>query len=207
MKIELFVYHDFEKFRNNKLISDLTLFCQGQEFPVHKFILCATSEYFYGLLCGPLSKSDNRIEITMTCPKILSLFLDYVYGKYELEVSDWREAIEFYKFLDYACVDFDRERNLILYTDGHYVEYLEYVSDFYEDNEIPEEFLEKSSRTITTEDDLSELDPEILEFILKEGTFRLKRGELLKLLENCDLRALQWLDERQSVLTEDSPFG
>ena len=115
VKLYLFVYHNFQYFRGNKILSDITLICEDKHFPAHKLILCTVSDYFLKIICdntfGTLDVSKlTMINVTHT---ILKHYLDHIYGEYDLKFSDWRETMDFFDYMDYTQTHFDYENDLL----------------------------------------------------------------------------------------------
>ena len=71
--------------------TDLTITCQGHEWKVHKFYLCANSEYFQKL-CGGFFKeaNDNRIHFDDDDPHVMKKFIHYLYN-FDYEASGQTE--------------------------------------------------------------------------------------------------------------------
>ncbi len=68
--------NDLAKIRVDKTLADVTIVCDGAEYPVHKFILCARSDVFEAMLHTPMSEAKSgRIEILDVEAKVMEIFI------------------------------------------------------------------------------------------------------------------------------------
>uniref|UniRef100_T1J5L0 BTB domain-containing protein n=1 Tax=Strigamia maritima TaxID=126957 RepID=T1J5L0_STRMM len=86
------VFHTLDSMRRHQLLCDVTLVCEGREFPVHKAILSASSQYFYSMFLGELVESKaDRVELHEIDPRALEQIIEFMYT---CEVTIVRDNVE-----------------------------------------------------------------------------------------------------------------
>ncbi|XP_072314813.1 kelch-like protein 10 [Eucyclogobius newberryi] len=71
----------FDELRHRHLFCDAVLKVEGEEFPVHKVILCRSSPYFRAIFECRGTRDDRDFPLDGISPKIMSLVLDWIYTK------------------------------------------------------------------------------------------------------------------------------
>lgn len=68
--------------RKRNLLCDVTLCVEGKEFPVHRIILAACSDYFEAMFTGGMSESssdETKIDIQGLNADTMEILLDFIY--------------------------------------------------------------------------------------------------------------------------------
>lgn len=192
VRLELFVSHDFKNPRL-KFLSDIDLICEGKCFPAHKVILCSVSDFFITVFNNKFRvTNDSKLVLTDVSPKTLEQYLNYIYGERELTFTDWRDAMDFFDFMDFTQTQFDYNNDLFnIYNVDNFPEYLSRLKNFF-CGKLPTNILIKSARHINNESDLNSLDSSILKIIFEQGKFRLNREDILQLQMNLDPSHKSW---------------
>ncbi|CEF78294.1 hypothetical protein FGSG_03479 [Fusarium graminearum PH-1] len=69
-----------KKYFNKKSLSDAVIRCGGQEFPIHRIVLCSHSEYFIKQLDGPWKESsEGVIEIVDFDASLVKAMIYFTY--------------------------------------------------------------------------------------------------------------------------------
>lgn len=67
-------------FRDQKILTDVTLRTENEEFKAHKIILACYSDYFYALFTNSMIESKtNEVLLSILSTKGLKVILDYIY--------------------------------------------------------------------------------------------------------------------------------
>ncbi len=62
------------------MFTDVTLICGGVEFPAHKLLLSAASDYFSAMFTSGMVEAErDRVEIHGMEPGALKVLVDYCY--------------------------------------------------------------------------------------------------------------------------------
>lgn len=86
------VFQTLDAMRRHQLLCDVILVCEGREFPVHKIILTASSQYFYSMFLGELAESRaDRVELHDIDPRALDQIVEFLYTT---EISITRDTVE-----------------------------------------------------------------------------------------------------------------
>ncbi|KAK7898361.1 hypothetical protein WMY93_019214 [Mugilogobius chulae] len=70
-----------DEIRQKNIFCDAVLKVEDSEFPVHKVILCNSTEYFRAMFERWAKPEDREFTIRRISPKIMSLVLDWIYTK------------------------------------------------------------------------------------------------------------------------------
>jgi hypothetical protein len=100
-------------FKNECLFTDIYIYVDGVEFPCHKVILCAASNYFKAMFSCDLKESRlGKVFIENISPWTMKRLLDYIYtGKIEINYDNvidiFNAAVMFqlFKLVD-KCTDY-----------------------------------------------------------------------------------------------------
>ena len=78
------------KFKNENLFTDVFIYVEGVEFPCHKVILCASSQYFQAMFSCDLKESRHgKVFIENMSPWTMKRLLDFIYtGKIEISYEN-----------------------------------------------------------------------------------------------------------------------
>lgn len=81
--------------RLRKAFTDVTLIADGEEFPCHRNILAASSEYFHALFSGDFKeKSENCIKFEEVSAKTLQAVIDYAYtGSLDVNIDNAQDLL------------------------------------------------------------------------------------------------------------------
>ncbi|RNA28161.1 Kelch 2 [Brachionus plicatilis] len=83
------------KFRNENLFTDVFIYVEGVEFPCHKVILCASSQYFQAMFSCDLKESRHgKVFIENMSPWTMKRLLDFIYTA-KIEIS-YENVIELF---------------------------------------------------------------------------------------------------------------
>ena len=101
------------RFKNECLFTDIYIYVDGVEFPCHKVILCAASNYFKAMFSCDLKESRlGKVFIENISPWTMKRLLDYIYtGKIEINYDNvidiFNAAVMFqlFKLVD-KCTDY-----------------------------------------------------------------------------------------------------
>jgi hypothetical protein len=101
------------RFKNECLFTDIYIYVDGVEFPCHKVILCAASNYFKAMFSCDLKESRlGKVFIENISPWTMKRLLDYIYtGKidinYDNVIDIFNAAVMFqlFKLVD-KCTDY-----------------------------------------------------------------------------------------------------
>ena len=104
------------KLRSAGILTDITLVANGHNFPVHKIILVASSEYFMTMFSGSMVPSEERVYMHGINEETMETILTYIYTSYVLiteeNVEDLLDASS--QFLLYSlqnrCAKFLKDR-------------------------------------------------------------------------------------------------
>ncbi|KAF7114985.1 hypothetical protein CNMCM5793_000755 [Aspergillus hiratsukae] len=70
----------------NPKYSDLTIFCDGEDFPAHRNIVCPQSKYFEAACDGRFKEGDGKIRLDGHNPTLVKKTLEFLYtGDYTYE--------------------------------------------------------------------------------------------------------------------------
>ena len=89
-------------YRNNQMFCDVILKCDDDtEFPAHRVVLAAMSEYFHTSFCGSFVDSNSKVyKLNGVEAKNLSCLLDYFYtGRIKITTSNIVELLQTADFL------------------------------------------------------------------------------------------------------------
>lgn len=99
--------------RKGNRMCDGTLVVNGQNFPIHRVVLCASSPYFEVLLTGGMAESfADKVEIHGIEKEVFSLILDFIYtGAIDVNESNVQQLLPAAKMLqlddiERTCCDF-----------------------------------------------------------------------------------------------------
>jgi hypothetical protein len=118
-----YIFHDreressslrgFQVLREARELFDVTLSLEGREFPCHKALMAASSEYFRCLFTTKLEEQGrSSVVIGGVCASSMELVLDYIYcGKVELTTENVQSLLSAanlfqLKGLRDGCADF-----------------------------------------------------------------------------------------------------
>ncbi|XP_035677749.1 kelch-like protein 12 [Branchiostoma floridae] len=66
--------------RKKETLCDVMLVVKGQEFPAHRIVLAAASDYFCAMFTNEMSeKSQSSVELQGLSPRVMEILLDFVY--------------------------------------------------------------------------------------------------------------------------------
>ena len=107
------IIENLVKFRNENLFTDISIYVEGVEFPCHKAILCASSNYFKAMFSCDLKESRlGKVYIENISPWTMKRLLDYIYtGKIEINLANVIDLLnsallfELNKLID-KCINF-----------------------------------------------------------------------------------------------------
>ncbi|XP_041858727.1 kelch-like protein 6 [Melanotaenia boesemani] len=185
-----------ESLRVNRELTDVTLCVQGHDFPCHRAVLAAASQYFRAMFCSGLKESHEEcVEIKGLDSGTMSSLLDYTYTSRALlthtNVQRILEAASQFQFLRVvdACADFLSKSmhlesciGILNLADNHALPALRSRAQDY----ITSQF----SQVVQLQDFL-ELPAESLEAILQKDDLDVK-------FEECVFEALmRWVRARQ----------
>ena len=82
------LYKRMDDFRRQEILCDTILQVDGQEFPAHKNVLAACSEYFLGLFTSDM-KEKHQLEVKLEGFRafVMNDLLHYIYTG-EVEITD-----------------------------------------------------------------------------------------------------------------------
>ena len=95
------VWKDMGKLFQQETLSDVMLMAEGQSIPCHKFLLVASSEYFYNRLVAASDAVDhNLLEIDGISFQTLKVIVSYIYtGNINITVENAGDVISLCKTL------------------------------------------------------------------------------------------------------------
>ena len=77
----------------NDFMSDFTFVSEGVQFPVHKFVLAATSSVFYPMFYGPMAEQKQELDLSsFGNAECISQFLKFVYT--DKASLNWRNVFQ-----------------------------------------------------------------------------------------------------------------
>ncbi len=87
---QLEMLENLSRFKNECLFTDIYIYVDGVEFPCHKVILCAASNYFKAMFSCDLKESRlGKVFIENISPWTMKRLLDYIYtGKVEINYDN-----------------------------------------------------------------------------------------------------------------------
>ncbi|XP_061925096.1 kelch-like protein 6 [Entelurus aequoreus] len=102
-----------ENLRVNLELTDVTVCVQGQDFPCHRAVLAAASQYFRAMFCSGLKESrDERVEIKGLDSSVMQSLLQYTYTSQALLTQENVQRVleaacqfQFLRVVD-ACVGY-----------------------------------------------------------------------------------------------------
>ena len=100
MIVEATLDETMQKLCLSTQLSDLTIKCDGKEFPTHKFILSARSDVFERMFASPLKineKDEPILEIDDASAEEMEIFLNFLYKD---EIKDEDISCELLKLAD-----------------------------------------------------------------------------------------------------------
>lgn len=65
--------------RYHSLLTDVVLLVEGQEFPVHKNVLAASSDYFMAMFTGHMATVSGKVHVQGITAAAMSILLDFIY--------------------------------------------------------------------------------------------------------------------------------
>ncbi|XP_056284403.1 kelch-like protein 6 isoform X1 [Pseudoliparis swirei] len=185
-----------ETLRVNRELTDVVLCVQGHDFPCHRAILAAASQYFRAMFCSGLKESrEERVEIKGLDSETMHSLLEYTYTSRALltnsNVQRTLEAASQFQFLRVvdACADFLSKSlhlenciGILSLADGHALPALKTGARDY----------------ITTHFSQVVRQPDFLELPAKSLEAVLQRDDLDVKCEECVFEALmRWVRARQ----------
>ncbi|XP_017278147.1 kelch-like protein 6 [Kryptolebias marmoratus] len=192
-----------ENLRVNRELTDVTLCVQGHEFPCHRAILAAASQYFRAMFCSGLRESyEEQVEMKGLDSGTMQSLLEYTYTSRAMlthsNVQRILEAASQFQFLRVvdACTSFLSKSiqlescvEILNLADNHALPGLRMRA---------QDFITSQFSQVVQQQDFLELPAESLEAILQRDDLDVK-------CEECVFEALmRWLrakqDERYPLL-------
>jgi len=102
--------------RENHILTDISISCNGHMFAAHKIVLACSSDYFMTMFNGPLACQSNVLPIFGILPETMHEILDYIYtGKITLTIENIFDILDascllLLTYLKTRCAKFLRER-------------------------------------------------------------------------------------------------
>jgi len=102
--------------RENHILTDISISCNGHMFAAHKIVLACSSDYFMTMFNGPLACQSNVLPIFGILPETMHEILDYIYtGKITLTIENIFDILDascllLLTYLKTRCGKFLRER-------------------------------------------------------------------------------------------------
>jgi hypothetical protein len=100
---------NFVRFRNENLFTDVSIYVDGVEFPCHKVIICAASQYFKAMFSCDLKEARmGKVFIENISPWTMKRILDFIYtGHIDIlpdTVVDIFNAAVMFQLIDLASI-------------------------------------------------------------------------------------------------------
>uniref|UniRef100_A0A8C4X7B4 Kelch-like family member 6 n=1 Tax=Erpetoichthys calabaricus TaxID=27687 RepID=A0A8C4X7B4_ERPCA len=108
-----------DNLRLENSLTDVTLYVEGREFPCHRVVLAAASNYFRAMFCNNLKeKNEDKIVIKGVDSETMKILIDYTYTsrvlltKYNVQkILEAASLFQFLRIVD-ACANFSLNANL-----------------------------------------------------------------------------------------------
>ncbi|XP_039616811.1 kelch-like protein 6 [Polypterus senegalus] len=108
-----------DNLRLENSLTDVTLYVEGREFPCHRVVLAAASNYFRAMFCNNLKeKNEDKIVIKGVDSETMKILIDYTYTsrvlltKYNVQkILEAASLFQFLRIVD-ACANFLTEAML-----------------------------------------------------------------------------------------------
>uniref|UniRef100_A0A3Q2TK83 Kelch like family member 6 n=1 Tax=Fundulus heteroclitus TaxID=8078 RepID=A0A3Q2TK83_FUNHE len=192
-----------ETLRVNRELTDVTLCVQGQDFPCHRAILAAASQYFRAMFCSGLREThEERVEIKGLDSGTMRSLLEYTYTSRALlthsNVQRILEAASQFQFLRVvdACASFLSNSihletciGILNLADSHALPHL---------RSRAQDFITSQFSKVVQQQDFLELPGESLEAILQRDDLDVKSEECVFVALMRWVRAKQ--DDRYPLL-------
>ncbi|XP_062139393.1 BTB/POZ domain-containing protein 17 [Drosophila sulfurigaster albostrigata] len=167
----------------DKLMSDIVLLVDGNEYPAHRVILCASSDVFQVMLMNPewneCSKRVIELHEEACCSAVFPQFIKYLYvGHIEVALQTVMPMLALsdkYNVRDLIelCVGYMMKHVAKAATSGYLVSWLQYTLSFTPThNDLTEtlkRFLKWNLGMVAESKDFVDMDPAILQLLLQQN--------------------------------------
>ncbi|XP_031571959.1 kelch-like protein 12 [Actinia tenebrosa] len=82
-----FIFKRLGQMRYHSVLTDVILNVEGRQFPAHKNVLAASSDYFMAMFSGHMAIASNTVDVHEISAGAMELLLDYVYTGF-LEINE-----------------------------------------------------------------------------------------------------------------------
>nr|XP_057938775.1 kelch-like protein 6 [Doryrhamphus excisus] len=192
-----------ENLRVNQELTDVTVCVQGHQFPCHRAVLAAASQYFRAMFCGGLKESrEERVEIKGLDSGTMQTLLEYTYTSQTLltranvqKVLEAASQFQFLRVVD-ACVGYLSKSlqpetciGILNLAEPHALPTLQTRA---------QDYIASHFSQVAQQQDFLEVAVESLETILQRDDLDVKCEEVVFEALMCWVRARQ--DRRRQVL-------
>ena len=89
------LYRRMDEFRRQGILSDIILVVDNEEFPAHKSVLAASSEYFLSLFTSDMKEKQKlKVKLEGFKPFVMNDLLSYIYtGQAEITDENAKELV------------------------------------------------------------------------------------------------------------------
>ncbi|XP_028392802.1 kelch-like protein 17 [Dendronephthya gigantea] len=105
-----------QEMRAQNILVDVVLIVEGREFPAHRNVLAASSDYFKAMFSSPFADSETSVKLEGLTAKAIELILDFMYiGEIEITEDNLEEILVASRLLllesvTVACCKFTQDR-------------------------------------------------------------------------------------------------
>ena len=198
-----YVLKRVSQMRFHSVLTDVVLHVEGREFPAHRNVLAASSDYFMAMFSGHMATGSNKVVLKEISSTGMELLLDFIY-KGEIQITE--ENVEdvfcgscllLLESVTHVCCKFIQERLTLTNCWG-----IRSLADKYNCNDllnrattfIEEHFME----AVKCEEFLMLPSSEFGEFLLNDELVIAREEDLYELL-------LTWLDQNREERLKHLP--
>lgn len=198
-----YILKRISRMRIHSVLTDVILVVEGKEFPAHRNVLAANSDYFMAMFSGHMATMSDKVEVNEITATAIEILLDFIY-KGEILITE--ENVEdvfcgscllLLESVTQACCKFIQDRLTISNCWG-----IRALSDKFNCNELLQRantFIEENFMEAASCDEFLILPPSHLEEILMNDEIVIPREEdLYELL-------LKWVEHNREERVKHFP--
>lgn len=200
---DTYILKRISRMRLRSVLTDVVLVVEGKEFPAHRNVLAANSDYFMAMFSGHMATPSDRVEVKEITAKAMEILLDFIY---QGEILITEENVEdlfcgscllLLESVSQACCKFIQERITLSTCWG-----IRALSDKFNSNDLLNRvntFIEENFMEAAKCDEFLMLPPSHLGDLLMDDEIVISREEdLYELL-------LKWVDHNRDERTKHFP--
>lgn len=190
-----YILKRISRMRLHSVLTDVVLVVEGKEFPAHRNVLAANSDYFMAMFSGHMATPNDIVEVKEITAKAMEVLLDFIY---QGEILITEENVEevfcgscllLLESVSQACCKFIQERITLSTCWG-----IRALSDKFNSSDLlnrVDTFIEENFMEAVNCDEFLELPPSHLGDLLMDDEIVISREEdLYELL-------LKWVDHNR----------